>query len=124
MKPGDVVTCTCCGARAVAQSSAPAAWREGFPVLLTWTHGPHPRHEAALRVPELCLWCHERREALGADAAPLYRPKPGDEPGRLRSVGEGPLNVGNPPPPKADGSGGNKAPLERSAPRKAQLSLL
>lgn len=104
MRPGDVITCGGCGARAVARSSAPERWQEGWPLLLTWTHGPHPRHEAASQVPALCLWCLERRHVLGPNAPPLYRPS---------SAGEGPLNEaarGTPPP--ANGLG-NKAPLER-----------
>lgn len=103
MRLGDVITCGGCGARAVAQSSAPERWQEGWPLLLTWTHGPHPRHEAMSTAPEFCLWCAERRHVLGPNAPPLYRP---------RGVGEGPLNetsAGIPPPAPL----GNKAPLER-----------
>lgn len=75
MKPGDVVICACCSATAAATwCSLERAWQEGWPLRLTWTHGPHPRHEAATKAPEFCLWCHERRQVLGADAPPLYRP--------------------------------------------------
>jgi hypothetical protein len=42
--------------------------------VLVWTHGPHPRQEAAFDAPERCIWCKERTEAMGADAPPLYRP--------------------------------------------------
>ncbi len=77
MKPGEIVTCAACGARARATfSSGAAAWREGYPVALTWTHGPHPRCHVVFEPPALCSWCFERRQALGADAPPLYRPAP------------------------------------------------
>ncbi len=80
MRPGDVVTCAACGARARATfSSGAAAWREGYPVALTWTHGPHPRCHVVTEAPALCSWCFERRQALGDDAEPLYRPAPGAE---------------------------------------------
>jgi hypothetical protein len=121
VKPGDVITCITCGAKARARwTSRERAWQEGWALLLTWTHGPHPRHEAATEVPERCLWCHERCEALGKDAAPLYRPAPGaeleDEPG---SVGEGPFRV-EPGDRSGSSSSVQKAPLERSA---GQLGL-
>jgi hypothetical protein len=153
VKPGDVVTCSDCGATAEARwLSAERPWQEGYALRVTWANGPFPRHEAATRSPERCLWCHDR--ALGYPSL-LSRPGEGGEawlvtgplasyqvppiPGvkatplgeragweELRaqpplSVGEGPLNVGNPPPPKADGSGGNKAPLERSPATAAAL---
>jgi hypothetical protein len=76
VKPGDVVTCKHCGAQAVATwTSLERPWQEGWALLLTWTHGPHPRQEAVVEAPKLCLWCLERCSALGADAPPLYRPK-------------------------------------------------
>ncbi len=85
MKPGDVVTCACCGATATANwSSLERAWQEGWALSLTWTHGPHPRVEAARETPEFCIWCHERKMALGAAAPPLYRPKiPAAQPGAV-----------------------------------------
>lgn len=77
MRPGELATCSCCGAQARATFSAgAAAWREGYPVALTWTHGPHPRCHVVHDAPALCSWCHERRQALGDDAEPLYRPEP------------------------------------------------
>lgn len=75
MKPGDVVTCGLCGAQARATwTSLAKAWQSPWPLLLSWTHGPHPRHEATHVAPALCLWCFERRQALGPGAEPLYRP--------------------------------------------------
>ncbi len=80
MRPGDLVTCTCCGAQARATwSSQVHAWREGDALSLRWTHGPHPRHQVTHVTPALCIWCHERRQVLGPDAEPLYRPVPGTE---------------------------------------------
>jgi hypothetical protein len=84
IRPGDAVTCACCGAQARAQwTPLDRPWQEGYPLLLTWTHGPHPRTEATHVAPERCIWCEERCNALGGDAPPLYRPAPGAEPGEL-----------------------------------------
>lgn len=129
MKPGDVVTCGTCGAQARATwTSRERAWQEGWALRLTWTHGPHPRHEAVTTTPERCLWCHERCAVLGADAPPLYRPAPGAELVEdVGSAGEGPLTDRSETSGTSTAPGalvGSKAPLERSAPRKAQLSLL
>lgn len=77
MKPGDVVTCTSCGAQAVATFSSGAdRWQEGWALALTWTHGPHPRVEVTHVAPAECLWCHELHQAVPG-AEPRYRPAPG-----------------------------------------------
>lgn len=78
MRPGDVVTCSCCGAQARATwSSRERPWQEGWPVTVTWTHGPHERHQVVTgEAPTTCSWCWERRQALGPDAQPLYLPGP------------------------------------------------
>lgn len=60
MKPGDVVTCSSCGAEGRVWTSS-HDWREGQPLLVTWTNGPHPRHTTSSSPPELCLWCDDRR---------------------------------------------------------------
>ncbi len=124
MKPGDVVTCSNCGGAAVACSTNPAAWREGYPVLLRWPDG---RDETIAHWPERCLSCHERFQVLGHDTPPPQPPGPMRAPPAPRDVGEGPLNDREGGRPGGSASpalpGGNKAPLERPAAR-GQLSLL
>ncbi len=76
MKPGDVVTCSDCGATATARwLSAERPWQEGFPLRLTWSNGPFPRHETARSKPERCLFCHDA--ALGWPSV-LNRPRDGE----------------------------------------------
>ena len=138
MRPGDVVTCTCCGSQARAQwTPLDRPRQEGYPLLLTWTHGPHPRTHVTHEAPERCIWCHERCQALGDDAPPLYRPAPGAEPGELvvahterpagnvpgnipaSSAGEGPGATPEADAPEADPAGLDgrpsrpRSPLER-----------
>jgi hypothetical protein len=81
VKPGEIATCSGCGAQARATWSGQARpHQDGWPVLLTWTHGPQERcHVVTGEAPTLCGWCWERRQALGPDAPPLYRPAAGAE---------------------------------------------
>lgn len=98
LRPGDVVTCPSCTAQAVATwPSAERAWQEGWPLRLSWTHGPHPRHEVTHAAPEECIWCRERHAVLPG-AEPLYRPSASDA-GGDRQTEAAPLP---PPLPAAD----------------------
>jgi hypothetical protein len=117
MQPGEIVTCACCQAKSRATwTPQDRAWEEGFPLLLAWMHGPHLRVEVMPKAPTLCIWCHERREVMGDDAPPLYRPAPGALPGELPRLKE----AGEERPAELEGSernpgvgvGGPAAPLE------------
>jgi hypothetical protein len=62
MKPGDVVTCTSCGATsAPAHTTGGRSFEEGGAVIVSWTNGPWPRHDIAARVqPTRCCWCDDK----------------------------------------------------------------
>lgn len=58
---GDVVTCSGCGATAIAYTTgAHAAWKPGAALMVSWPGG---RHEAASEPPEVCLWCRDGKKA-------------------------------------------------------------
>jgi hypothetical protein len=137
MKPGDVVSCSDCGSLSLPASYSGALWQEGWPLLVTWKNGPHPRHALSSRycaAIERCSWCDDKARGFPAlTNRPLPREVPwvaggpaqsfeipavgADAPG---SAGEGPLNDAQ---SKTSGESmepgaarGNKAPLERFAP--------
>lgn len=120
MKPGDVATCTCCGAQAVAQwTPQDRPWQEGWPLTFAWTHGPEPRVTVTAGAADRCPWCFERQAVLGKDAAPLYRPAPGAAPGTLEQAG---LNSQpDRAPARLTGPAGFNRPAEISQPTQRSL---
>ena len=80
MKPGDLATCGNCGAQARAESSAPARWRDGDPLVLAWPAtgvlSPRTVIWTAPEAPDRCQNCFERFMALGMDTPPPGAPGP------------------------------------------------
>ena len=107
MTPGEIVTCSRCGARSEPlHTTGGRRWEEGGALIVTWTNYAHPRHDvvsAAGEPPALCLPCDDRR---------LGFPEP-------RSAGGGPCTVGvqhaDRGTTRPDTTDGFKAPLERFA---------
>jgi hypothetical protein len=134
MKPGDVVSCSDCGSLSLPASYSGALWQEGWPLLVTWKNGPHPRHALSSRycaAIERCSWCDDKARGFPAlTNRPLPREVPwvagglaqsfeipavgADAP---RSAGEDPCPVvSHDPEPRADPADGSGGPLERFAP--------
>jgi hypothetical protein len=112
MNPGDVLTCSTCGARSLPlHTTGGRRFEDGGALVVSWDHGPNPRHEAASVLPTLCLWCDDKR---------LGFPPP--SPARDAGDGRSSAAAARPVPP----AGEHRDPeprLERPAPR-GQLSLL
>lgn len=80
MQPGETVTCSSCGATSEPASYSGGEWREGWPVMVTWSNGPFPRHDlAGERQPalELCAWCDDKAHGFPALS---NRPLPSEAP--------------------------------------------
>ncbi len=111
MKPGDVLTCACCGARSEPlHTTGGRRFEEGGALIASWANYPHPRHDVVQGEvpPALCLPCDDER---------LGFPPP-------RSAREGRPAVPQGSGGRAAGGGEPAAPLERFAPKpEGQLAL-
>lgn len=71
LRPGDVVTCSACGASSrPAHATGGRRFEEGGALVLSWdAPDGRVRHEAVAVAPPRCIWCHAPEVVLPAPRA-------------------------------------------------------